>query len=525
MKFIPSSIATLLCALLSGLALSAAFPKTGFSWLAWIALIPLLVGIRGASPRRSFGLGLVAGISHFLTLVYWLAGTMHTYGHLPWYLCLSILFLFALYLALYMATLAAFVSGCCRNPIALVTLFPAAWVSMEYLRATLLTGFPWEMLGYSQYRVLHIVQIADIFGVYGLSFLVAFTNAAVFLIVMALCRKRWQQRYISHRHAIGISCALLPLLCLVWLYGGWRMTDIDRLAKAAPCEKLAVIQGNISEARKWDPRVRLDILDHYLRLSRSALAQGPTLTVWPETAAPFYFLEENHYTPILLKAIHDMPCDFLIGSPAAEMKADRLVFRNRAYLVTPEAKVLGYYDKAHLVPFGEYVPLKRWLPFVKKIVSLVGDFGPGRPGKTLPWRHYRLGVQICYEMIFQGLPRQQVQNGANCLINITNDAWYGRSSAPHQLFSMAVLRAVENRRAVVRAANTGISGFIDPCGRITGTTPLFKAATLTRRVPMLRLMSPYDRWGYRFPLLCVALTLILLVATIATRVRARKQSR
>jgi apolipoprotein N-acyltransferase len=247
--------------------------------------------------------------------------------------------------------------------------------------------------------------------------------------------------------------------------------------------------------------------------------------IWPETAAPFYFLEEKQYTPILLQAISAIPSDFLIGSPAAEMQADTLVFRNRAYLVTPDARVLGFYDKAHLVPFGEYVPLKRWLPFVKKIVAEVGNFGPGPPGKTLPWRGHRIGVQICYEMIFPELPRLQVQNGANCLINITNDAWYGTSSAPYQLFSMAVLRAVENRRTVIRAANTGISGFIDPCGRIIGETPLFKSATLTHRVPMLTVMSPYERWGHEFPLFCLAVTLTLLVAETAIRARERSRAR
>ncbi len=525
MKSIPSAIASPLWAALSGLALSAAFPKTGLWCLAWVALIPLLAVIRETSIRRSFVLGFVAGFSHFITLIYWLAGTMHTYGHLPWYLCLPILFVFALYLALYMGAVAAFTRGCCHRPVTVALMFPVAWVCMEYLRASLLTGFPWEMLGYSQYRVLRILQISDIVGVYGLSFLVAFGNASLFLLLVAWRRQNWQGRPVPLRHAAPIACAFLLLLCLSWTYGGMRMTAIDNLAKAAPSEKMAVIQGDIAEDLKWNPDMRLNTLERYLSLSRSALAEGPALIVWPETAVPFYFLDENRYTPLLLQAISTMPSDFLIGSPAAEVAPGTVSFRNRAYLVTPQGRILGYYDKAHLVPFGEYVPLKRWLPFVKKIVSLVGDFAPGPAGKTLPWGNHRLGVLICYDMIFPKLPRLQVQNGANCLINISNDAWYGTSSAPFQLFSMAVFRAVENRRAVVRAANTGISGFIDPCGRIMGSTPLFKTAAMTRRVPMLTVKSPYDRWGYGFAPLCVALTLTAFLAETIRRARRRKRSR
>ncbi|MFH1245567.1 MAG: apolipoprotein N-acyltransferase, partial [Candidatus Omnitrophota bacterium] len=187
----------------------------------------------------------------------------------------------------------------------------------------------------------------------------------------------------------------------------------------------------------------------------------------------FYFLNENRYTPMLLETIRGIGTDFIIGSPAFERKGTEESYRNRAYLLTANGAAAGHYDKARLVPFGEFVPFKQWLPFIGKIVAEVGDFEAGPEGETLLWGNYRIGMQICYEMIFPHLSRKAVLNGADCIVNITNDAWYGTSSAPYQLFSMAIVRAVENRRTVIRAANTGISGFVDAGGRIMGNTDLF----------------------------------------------------
>jgi apolipoprotein N-acyltransferase len=193
---------------------------------------------------------------------------------------------------------------------------------------------------------------------------------------------------------------------------------------------------------------------------------------------------------------------FIIGSPSAIEDGAGYHLYNSAYLMTPEGTVGGRYDKQHLVPFGEYVPLGRWLTFVEKLVSGMVDFTPGRSGVSMPWANGKVGVQICYEVIFPYLARRAVQNGADLLVYLSNDAWYGTSSAPHQLFSMAILRAVETRRSVVRAANTGISGFVDPTGRIIGHTGLFEEATLTAEVPILKKKTIYARWGDWFPAVC-----------------------
>ena len=193
-----------------------------------------------------------------------------------------------------------------------------------------------------------------------------------------------------------------------------------------------------------------------------------------------------------IKAAHAF---FIIGSPSFTATPDRLEYHNSAYLITPAGQVAGKYDKVHLVPFGEYVPLKRWLPFIHKMVAQVGDFKAGRRGNTLQWQHQRIGLLICYEVIFPGLARAMAQNGAHLLVNITNDAWFGRTSAAYQHFSMAVFRAVENRRSLARAANTGISGFIDPCGRRLAVTRLFEQSSATAEVALLNISSGYTRWG------------------------------
>jgi apolipoprotein N-acyltransferase len=510
LKFIRFENHAIFWAVVSGLALTAAFPKAGVSWLAWGALVPLLAAVKDKSARQSFGLGLIAGCTHYLTLVYWLADTMRTFGQLHWLVCLPVLFLFAFYLALYTAGFAVFISRGCRHPVILGVFGPVGWVGFEYIRAVFLSGFPWEMLGYSQYQVLPIIQISDMFGVYGVSFLVAVGNTALFLVYQAARSGHWQGKRIQFKHAAWVGVFFFILLFLSWGYGEKRIADVDQRISAAPAPEFAVIQGNIDQASKWDPAFRLHTLEKYISLSRFTAQRNPVLIIWPETATPFYFMAESDYSPGLIQAIRAMGCDHLIGSPAFENNGGVVSYRNRAYLVTSDGDIADHYDKAQLVPFGEYVPLKRWMPFIGKIVEAVGDFEPGVKGKTLQTKDYRLGIQICYEMIFPGLSRKLVQNGANCIVNITNDAWYGTSSAPYQLFSMAVFRAVENRRTVIRAANTGISGFIDPVGRILGTTGLFKDAAMTQPVPMLTKTSPYTRWGDSFALICLATTIILV---------------
>ncbi len=495
-------------ALVSGFMLSAALPKIGADWLAWVALLPLLLAIKNLSPKKSFHLGLLTGLVHFLTLVYWLIYTMKTFGNLPLYVCIPVLFLLCGIMALYVALFSASLTYLASSAIKCLLWVPVLWVAFEYLRSLLFTGFPWEFLGYSQAHRLTLIQIADLFGVYGVSFLITFINGALVLVLLFLLHGDWHGIRPTKR-VLGLAI-LVPviLLAIVISYGKWRIKTVDQIVSQAPSKRVMVVQGNIDQAVKWDPAFQISTTKKYLKLSMSAKTDKPDLVVWPETATPFYFLYNIQLSNLILKGIRDTQSGFLIGSPSFVPREEGEEYYNSAYLLDRNGKVKGKYDKAHLVPFGEYVPLKKWLPFVGKMVQEVGDFQPGPKGASLDWGKHKIGIQICYEIIFPGLSRAMVQNDASLLVNITNDAWYGRSSMPYQHFSMAIFRALENRRALVRSANTGISGFIDPVGRVIGRTELFKEAVLSRSVPLLNTISIYTRVGDLLPLICLIITII-----------------
>jgi apolipoprotein N-acyltransferase len=289
------------------------------------------------------------------------------------------------------------------------------------------------------------------------------------------------------------------------------MASLESAADSAETVRVALIQGNIAQEIKWDRKFQQQTTEKYARLSVAAKQETPALVVWPETATPFYFPFHATLSRIVIDAVKNTGADFLIGSPSFREKAGELAYYNSAYLVASDGSVKGRYDKVHLVPFGEYVPFKRYLPFLGKIVEQVGDFRAGRQGANLNWRGRGLGVLICYESIFPVLARAQVAAGADLLVNITNDAWYGRSSAPFQHFSMAVFRAVENRRPLVRAANTGISGFVDAAGRVTDASALFVDAVLTRPVSLVKVPALYTRIGDAFAMAGLAAAALLVL--------------
>ncbi len=503
---------TLALPLLSGLLMTGAFPKVGMDWLAWFALVPLLISLRRLSLKKSFLAGFVAGLSHYLTLTYWLAYTMKTYGNLPLVLCIPILLLLSAYLGLYVAVFSMGVSRVCMKPGCCILMIPLIWVALEYVRSFFLTGFPWELLGYSQFRHLNLIQITDISGVYGVSCLLALSNAAIFLAYLRLKGEKWQGTAVSRRVAAGSVICFALMFGLAWSYGKWRVASVDQAMTDAPSLKVAIVQGNIDQAKKWDAAFRHATIRKYVELSLSAKPRNPDLLVWPETATPFYFLHNTGLSRIVIRGIQETGSDFLIGSPSFVREGERIVaYHNSAYLVSRSGEILGKYDKAHLVPFGEYVPLKKWLPFIGKMVEHVGDFRPGEEGKTLLLRGAPLGIQICYEIIFPNLSRAMVKNDAALLINITNDAWYGTTSAPYQHFSMTLFRAVENKRSLIRSANTGISGFIDPAGRMIASTPLFADAVLTRAVPLLTEKTLYTRFGDIFAMICLTGSVIVFI--------------
>jgi apolipoprotein N-acyltransferase len=232
-------------------------------------------------------------------------------------------------------------------------------------------------------------------------------------------------------------------------------------------------------------------------------------------------------TKMVLQAIRAMKTYFVVGSPTVEFMGSQNFLYNSAYLVTPDGDIAARNDKVHLVPFGEYVPLKKWLPFINHLVAQVGEFKSGKKGDTLKWAPADIGVLICYEIIFPELASELVANNAGLLVNITNDAWFGKTSAPYQHFSMAVFRAVENRRSLIRAANTGISGFIDPSGRVLNQSELFEKVTMTCSVPVIKNQTTfYNRHGNLLVLSCfIVLAFIIIIKSAGQVVRKKAEGR
>jgi len=488
--------ANLLLAVLSGLLLTASFPPTYMSRIAWLAFIPLFKSLEGLSKRQVFTAGFAFGLAHNLTLVYWVVFVMEHYGNLPMTASLGILLLLAMYLALYPALFSLAFSY--LSPRFSSFGIAGSWVLLEFVRANVLTGFPWCLVGYSQYRELPVIQIADLAGVYGVSFLILLANALLYRLLF--------QRPLK---AVRLEAAVaILLLGLTLVYGFHRLSETGDQGRSL---KVTVVQGNIDQSIKWNPSYQAETIRIYQSLSLSSKPFAPDLVVWPETAVPLFFQDGEELAIKVLKTVRESGAYFVFGSPAYGRYGDSVHYYNRAYLVSPQGEVIGAYDKVHLVPFGEYVPLKRYLPFVRRLVVSAGDFKPGNNLAPLLSSKAGAGVLICYEAIFPELARTMTKNGAEVLVNLTNDAWYGMTSAPYQHFSMAVFRAVENRRPLVRAANTGFSAFIDARGQITQTTELFSEAVISRDLDLERpFLTIYSRFGDWFIL--VLLTLILIHA-------------
>ena len=490
-----------LLALLSGVLLALSFPKADFSVLAWFAFVPLLLAIAKKRPAAAFRLGFVCGLSAYGGILYWLNIVMTLYGNLPWFASFFLFLILAAYMAFYLGLTAMLVRKGEMSGISPLLTFPFLWVGFEFLRSFLLTGFPWAILGYSQYRILPLIQIADITGVYGLSFLIVLANVVLLRIIKGAVMK-------GHSIYPAKSAALLVALLVLTLgYGFMRLNSVE---KGAPL-KVALIQGNIPQDVKWNPAFQESTIAAYERLTREACAGGIGLVVWPESAVPFYFQDDPKYASRIKRVAADAKSFLVTGSPAYDNEGGSIKYRNSAYLLSPSGEVLGRSDKVHLVPFGEYVPLAGLLPFVHKLVVGIGDFSPGAGTFPLVIDKGNLGVLVCFEGIFPELSRGYVRAGSRLLVNITNDAWYGRSSAPYQHLSMTVFRSVENRVPLVRAANTGITAIIDSRGHIRGMTQLFSETYLVGEVRMGEGETVYTRYGDIFAWLCLALSAIFIV--------------
>ncbi len=507
-----------LLALISGVLLALSFPKLGHPMVGWIALVPLLVAIArtaGASrwrhtsgtPDRAWWLGLATGAVYFGGTLYWLTDVMVSFGGVSGPVGVILNALLVAYLALFPTAFAILVGRLVRAVgLSGLALVPAAWVATELARTHLFGGFPWVLLGYSQTTVLPVAQLASVLGVYGLSALVALVNAA---IAYAICGTGW-------RRAATLALAVASVAGVAaW---GARRVAVGAFVTGGDPIRVALIQGNIAQDDKWDPAMRQSILDTYLTMTRAAAESDPQLVIWPESSTPFTFAEDRAGGDAVRGVVREMGIPLLLGSDHLERSAE-VKYYNAAFLLGPDGETEAVYHKIHLVPFGEFVPMRRLLFFAERLVEGVADFSPGSVPVTLPIGGHLASTAICYEVVYPGLMRQFVLAGSELLTTITNDAWYGASSAPHQHFEQASMRAIEQGRYLVRAANTGISGIVDPYGQVEARTGIFEPATVVGDVRFLDELTVYGIIGDLFAYLCLAVTLAAVLTTLVRRGR------
>ncbi len=501
-------------AVASGLAMGLAFPKFDQGLLAWIALVPLFYVIEGESMRRVFWWAYLQGFASYVVQLYWIPIPLHDFADVRMEFAIFPMFLLAGIVAIDTAVAiwaGEFVARRTRIP-AVITM-PVAWTAVEWIRTYFPIGFPWNLLGYTAYRNLELIQFAEFTGVYGVSALIVFFNAVVYVVMFRRGGNRLQ--------AVSLS-TLTALMIVLVAFGAWRIRNLKN-APSTGSFKVAMVQGNIPQSLKWDPNFLPQSYKVYQDETVDAAKRGADLIVWPEAAAAFLFQPDDRYPAMLtsdvqyrttlLTLARNIGKPILFGAPALAVQNDRVAgFYNRADLVSDKGEVVAHYDKIELVPFGEYVPARGILGFfVNRIVEGMGDMIPGKEQTLFEFKGAKLGILICYESIFPDLTRREVNEGADVLVNITNDAWYGESSAPYQVLAMAALRSVETKVPMVRAANTGFSALIEPSGRITERTPLFKRGTTIVDVSWRPVRTLYTMVGDLFAEICVLLTAIGLI--------------
>jgi apolipoprotein N-acyltransferase len=487
----------LLLALASGLALALSFPNYGLPLLAWISIGLLVLASWRARLRVAPLYGFLHGLVFYPVCLPWISVVVQQYGNVDPLTSVGLLALIGIAGGIICAFFSWGIALASRKgALAACTLAPFLWVTIEFVRAHLpIIGFPWNLAGYAASGNLALVQLTALTGIYGLSFVVATYGSMVAYAVLVGRQRPWK--------AVLVTTGVLILIAV----SGQRFVPV-----AAPRYVAHLVQTNFQQSLEygadWMPSHAGD-LDQLESISVDAAKQSPGLIVWPEVPAPFS-LQDADFGGRATSISRESGSDFLVG--VEDWKRDaggKWIASNSAVLLGPSGNRIFTYDKIHLVPFGEYVPLRRWLTFAGKLTADIGDFTPGSaygvgnlPGGTF-------GAFICYEAIFPNEVRHFTANGAELLINMSNDGWFGRSAAPAQHVMMARVRAVENRRWLLRATNNGFTVSVDPYGRITAELPTDVRGELDAPYDFRSDLTPYARFGDWFAWLCVLISLAL----------------
>jgi len=475
--------------IISGILLVLSFPNYNLVTLSYIFLVPLLISINKQNKYICFLFGFLTGMVAYSGIMYWIVPTFIAAGQskLLGVLCLLLLSAYcSIYIGIFCIFLNLFNS---IKGIYFIFSLSSIWVILEYIRTYFLSGFPWGVLGYTQWKFLSLIQISEITGVYGISFLIVFINLAIGKFVIDKIEFKNKFKYI-------LCTSLIFLFCI--LYGYLRL-NLFQSGNNSKSINVVCLQGNIDQYKKWDKKYQKEIINTYTMLINKSMKTNPDLIIWPESSVPGYLLNEIDLYNYIREIIKKSKCYHIIGS----VVYNKSKFYNSAILFSKEGNPIEIYSKVHLVPFGETIPFKPFLSKYIKVLNELGDFTSGRDYKIFHIKGCDLGINICYESIFPEISRKITKKGAEILVNITNDAWYLRTSAAQQHFIFNIFRAIENRRTVIRCANTGITGFIDKYGRINKKTEIFSTLILEAVVNTNKFETIYTKFGDIFIFLCI----------------------
>lgn len=492
-----------LLAALSGVLFALAFPDYSIAWLAFVALVPLLVAIVHArSGWESFCLGWISQTIAWLIMVPWVVRVMSYYGGLPYVTGVLIFCAMSLVLGMYGGLFALavwFIAPRASFPRWL--LVPLAWAAVEYARTYLLTGFPWNLIAASIVDYAPLIQIDRAFGPY-------FLGALVLLPAITIS---WLLTQRSESVTKVIVVGLVAIIVFVW-WGTGYVAERWRTTRDAGEEifNAALLQPNITQQMRWNESDVLTIYQRMMSMTDEAASHGASIIVWPESTVPLSYAATPFFKDTVEAVSRNRGVDIILGS-VAEDPANPGGLWNAAFLVSG-GETIGHYDKIRLVPFGEYVPLRKMLFFAKKLVHAVGEFEFGTKDSPLVGKA-KYGPAICYEVVFPQITRTQVRHGADVLVTITNDAWYDGTSAPRQHLNQARLRAVEDDRDLLRAATTGISAFVDRTGRVVQEIPMGREGIIYAKFATRHTETPYVRFGDWFAWLAVIAVLLGIFAS------------
>ena len=492
-----------------GVLLALAFPRFELFYLVFVGLVPLFFILRNEKGVRAFGLGFITGFFFYLISLFWITEALSNYSALGVWSSVLILMLLVAYLSALVGVFANVVSFCRLDGRGAV-LVPTFWVAIEFIKAKVLSGFPWNDLSWTLYRQTTLIQIADTLGSYGLSFGIVLVNWLIFLLVARLVKLRVELGW-------GRILATLALVFVfAWGYGSIRLSTFPPSSASI---RVGIIQPNIPQAMKLSGRFMQQMLKTYEQQAAELQAKGVDVAVLPEAAINHAYNVRPASQSWVKRTFGDNGCTVLFGALAAENGR----YMNSAYVVEPGGQTHRY-DKVHLVPFGEYVPLSWLLSFVEALAGHQGSLTEGPTHSVLPLGDLSIGVPICYEIVFPEIAREFVKNGADLICTLSNDAWFGRSSGPYQHFAATVFRAIENRVPVLRCANSGVSGFVDATGRIGLETPIFVRRTDVVEVQIAKLTSVFRTVGELFAYLCFAGSILVGVNSACRLRHSRSQS-